>query len=411
MRGYGGGGQGSGAQDKWLCINQVMREKKIAILAIQETHMTTARIEGLNELFKASILVCGSPDPTNGTGARGVAFVLSKKLVDVERAILKEIVPGRAAMLEVPWAHGKTLRVLNVYAPNVPEENATFWTALREAEGFGGAQKPDVVLGDFNVVEASVDRLPPRRDPDDAVDALRNFLARLAVDDGWRRDHEREKGFTYLQKSTGSQSRIDRIYLSREVARLAGDWEVEGPGFETDHQLVCVAIENLAAPFMGPGRWMIPPTLLEDTKFHATLKDLGTRLLGDLNNIHARTEQENPQRVYSQFKVELLKAARKRAKAKIPRLDRMIAGLREDLRATLQEVGLEEGDKRLHAAIIQDKITALEVKRFGKHRQAVAANDFVKGETICKYWTRMNKIPLPSTWQWTTTTDYRTTRS
>ncbi|KAI0708427.1 Endonuclease/exonuclease/phosphatase, partial [Earliella scabrosa] len=396
MRGYGGGGRNQGAQEKWLSINQVMREKRIAILALQETHLTAERIASLNDLFAASILICGSPDPVNDTGARGVAFVVSRKLVDAEHVSLREIIPGRAAVLEAPWAHGKTLRILNVYAPNGSAENAQFWTSLSGAVGVGRGTKPDVVLGDFNVVESSIDRLPARKDPDEQVDALRTFLAGAAVDDGWRRDHDRERGFTYLQKSTGSQSRIDRIYLTREVARLSGDWEVTGPGFETDHQLVCVEVENVAAPFMGPGRWMIPPTLLEDTKFHEKMKELGSRLITDLNSIADRSEDVNPQRVYAKFKADLVAAARKRAKEKIPRLDRMIARLREDLRATLQGDGADGEDAKMSAAILQDRITSLEVKRFGKHRQAVAANDFVRGETICKYWTKMNKIPLPS---------------
>ncbi|KAI0715289.1 hypothetical protein C8Q76DRAFT_602305, partial [Earliella scabrosa] len=354
------------------------------------------RIASLNDLFAASIVVKGSPDPVNDTGARGVAFVMSRKLVDVDNVVFRELIPGRAASLEIPWAHGKVLKVMNVYAPNGAAENAAFWVDLRRLCDVGRAVRPDVLLGDFNIVEASMDRLPPRQDPDEAVDALRAFLTKVAVDDGWRRDHDRECGFTYLQKSTGSQSRIDRIYLTKDVARLAGEWAVEGPGFETDHQLVRVSVENVAAPFMGPGRWMIPPTLLEDTKFHGIMRELGQRLVADVENIAERSEEVNSQRAYLCFKRNLVSAARKRAKEKIPRLDRKIAGLREDLREALQRENAQGEDGRMHAAILQDRIMALEVKRFGKHRQAVAANDFVRGETICKYWTRMNKIPLPS---------------
>ena len=91
------------------------------------------RIQDLNVLFEATIMVCGSLDPENQTAARGVAFAVNRKLVDAEKTVLRELVPGRAALLEIPWSNGRALRILNVYAPNDARANSAFWHELREA--------------------------------------------------------------------------------------------------------------------------------------------------------------------------------------------------------------------------------------------------------------------------------------
>lgn len=67
-----------GAPDKWLYINQVVKDRRLAVLAVQEAHLTPERLDNLNTLFAASLLILGSPDPENGAAARGVAFVINK---------------------------------------------------------------------------------------------------------------------------------------------------------------------------------------------------------------------------------------------------------------------------------------------------------------------------------------------
>jgi len=57
-----------------------VKENSIGILAIQETHLTDEYKENLNNLFNRQLLILKSPDPNN-TRARGVGFVLNKKLV------------------------------------------------------------------------------------------------------------------------------------------------------------------------------------------------------------------------------------------------------------------------------------------------------------------------------------------
>ncbi|TFK83513.1 DNase I-like protein [Polyporus arcularius HHB13444] len=388
MRGYGEV-RGGNVSEKWWRMNQMIRDEKIAVLAVQEAHLTQDRADTLNELFGATMKVWACADEEHPTGARGIAFVANRRLVAVDDACIKVLRPGRAATLTIPWSRGRKLKIMNVYAPNDARDNALFWSHLLEDRAQGTFPKPDIMLGDFNLVENGIDRLPPRKDNQEAVDNLRDLCSLLEVVDGLRERDPASRMYTYLQLSTGSQSRIDRIYHANE-------WDIAGPGIRTDHRLVTVAIANVEAPFVGKGRWSLPTTLLTDAIYLAELQKLGMALQKEIETIRTRSDERNPQTCYAKFKRDARDAARKRAKQCIPQLDRKIAALKKDVSTTLNKPVVGEED-RVNAAIIQEKLVELELRRFGRKRAAVAVNDWAHGEVICRYWTRLNAAQRPST--------------
>ncbi len=385
---------GNGATgDKWLRINQLLRDEKIAVIALQETHLTDERRENLNELFKASMRIYGSADPVNATGARGVAFAVNLRIVAEEDMTMKTVIPGRACTLNFRWTGERVMRILNVYAPNNHAENEAFWTMAGEKVRDMSGRNPEIVLGDFNLVADSRDRLPPRGDPEQATESLGRFMRTLGLTDGWRENNPTMRAFTYLQTATGSQSRIDRIYVTPELMRKAEDWNHSGPGFPTDHRVVSVSLANYKAPGMGKGRWALPQVLLGDGEFAKTMREMGMKLQNDMMSVTSRTEESNHQKLYQAFKVKLRDAARKRAKALIPKIDRKIQALKTDIEDAL---GAEHPDEQ-SVAVLQDKLMRLEVKRFERKRRAVATKDWLKGETMSRYWTKLNAPQLPST--------------
>ncbi|EIW51316.1 uncharacterized protein TRAVEDRAFT_78071, partial [Trametes versicolor FP-101664 SS1] len=231
------------------------------------------------------------------------------------------------------WAADRTLKILNVYAPNEAAANANFWKTIENAN----LGRIDILLGDCNVVEDRADRLPPREDPEAPREALQALCAKHTLLDGWRPAHPLEKGFTYLQESTSAQSRLDRIYVRRAMARDCSDWSIVEPGIPTDHLMVVVAVENYKAPFIGKGRWVMQPHLLEDEDMKKTMITLGAELVRDINGLTTRTPERNPQTLYANFKHKLIQAARTRAKEKIPKMQKRMERLRSDLRETLQQ--------------------------------------------------------------------------
>ncbi|TFK79298.1 DNase I-like protein, partial [Polyporus arcularius HHB13444] len=401
MRGYGPSTMGGPVSDKWMLISQVIREQRIAVLAIQETHLSATRLDALNALFGATLRIFSSPDPLHDGGARGVAFVINKKLVDEPGVVVEHDVAGRMLSIAVPRPGGETLRVANVYAPNRPADNARFWEELDQVWTTARSRRPDVILGDFNIVEDPIDRIPAHLDDRTAVTALRAMRSKLGLVDGWRMENGNTKAFTYLQTATGAQSRLDRVYMAERLMPRTVDWELLEPGIHTDHKLAMCSITNARTPYKGKGRWRIPQGILMDKEFLDRVREMGLELQDALAGDEVATQRpvgSGPQRRWEEFKREVVAVAKRRAKKQMPKLARTLAALREDLDTTLNqqaERGNREVDLVTHAAILQDRIAAVEIKRFGLARRTVAARDWLEGETIGRYWSRMNAPPRP----------------
>ncbi|KAI0687595.1 Endonuclease/exonuclease/phosphatase, partial [Earliella scabrosa] len=310
-----------------MMINQLLRDKRVAVLALQETHLTEERLECLNNLFAQSMTVYSSPDPTNESGARGVAFAVNKRLVDTENATVVVVVPGRAIRIRVPWGKDAHLDIMNVYAPNDEQENSRFWATLLEKT----PGNLDVLAGDFNVVEDAEDRLPSRCDNAEAVHELGKLKAAKRLVDGWREENPGTKKFTYLQMATGSQSRIDRIYIKRKLVAKAVKWVIEDSGVPTDHRLVLCEICKFRTPFVGKGRWAIPPRLQKDKELLQAAKKMGLKRLGELEGLDEDDRRRNIQQAYAQLKQDIVDEARRRAKTDEPKIAQRISRLKREL--------------------------------------------------------------------------------
>ncbi|KAI0338731.1 DNase I-like protein [Trametopsis cervina] len=312
-------------------INQVLREERTAILAIQEAHLDQAYVDQLLTLFGARLSIHFSASPGRERTAHGVAFVINKDRLDASQISSVDIIPGRAILLKVVWHKGTILHILNVYAPNVTSQNALFWEELTEKFSSNSFPRPDIILGDFNVVEDAIDRLPARNDPVRATSALYDLHSMLGLVDGWRTENPHEKSYTYAQDHGTSLSRLDRVYLTPELAKSASDWVTKVvAGIPTDHSLVSVTISDRSAPYIGKGRWVFPRAALSDHAFTAYVISAGRTLLQSIPDDNLRDEHHNVQTLYAQFKRDVTKRARDSAKVNIPKLNRRIMKLRTE---------------------------------------------------------------------------------
>ncbi|KAG1896712.1 uncharacterized protein F5891DRAFT_1192835 [Suillus fuscotomentosus] len=138
--------------DKWHHINQIIREKKIGIMEIQETHLSKEEESKINETFGRRITVIWSIEPEN-TNAKGVAVILNVYSTNSKEATSEELVPGRALLIQISWMKNAKLSVLAIYTPNEPTQNQVFWEEIHSK--LIGKPTPDVVLGNFNIVEGA----------------------------------------------------------------------------------------------------------------------------------------------------------------------------------------------------------------------------------------------------------------
>ncbi len=392
MRGIGNG-RTTGAPDKWLSINQVMRDNRVAALALQETHITQEKADRLNELFASNLKIMVSPDQTSPSAAKGVAVVINKKIVNEAEVSCRVLVPGRAMKVQIPWTRGTKVTILAVYAPNDHSESESFWDRLsREI----GPERIDLMLGDMNLVENALDRLPMREDPLSPVRALQRLCRGIKVQDVWRIWNPEERMFSFMQSATGSQSRIDRVYVGTDFRKNITGWDNIGPGFVTDHRLILCKMANKSKPFIGRGRWRMHAMLMTDENFLKQVREAGLKLQDKIVESQRRSEPNNIQTLYKAFKDEVVALAKGRAKRSVPKLEKRIKGLKDGLKLLLNPKEADENVERYNerietAAITQEKIAELEIKRFGQKRSAVAAKDWLEGEAINKYWTKINR--------------------
>ncbi|KAI0337282.1 DNase I-like protein, partial [Trametopsis cervina] len=322
-----------------LKINQLVREQKIALLAVQETHLNDDHVNSLHSLFGKRLTILHSASPERETSAQGIAFVINNERLDPSTATLLEIIPGRAALLTFLWHKTVTMRIMTVYAPNSPTENESFWDQISDKINSGDVPKPNVILGDFNIVEDHRDRLPPRQDHLAATLALQRLYTAANLSDAWRETHPDTRQYSYAQDHGTSLSRLDRIYMTKALARTAVDWRnTSVDGIPTDHMMVAVSVSDNKLPFVGTGRWVIPRAVLSDFSFLSYVRDAGNHLLRNIPSAEARTNEHNAQTLYANFKADLLLKARQLAKINIPKLVRRIQKLKHARETLLNSV-------------------------------------------------------------------------
>ncbi|KAJ6618104.1 hypothetical protein B0H10DRAFT_2164246 [Mycena sp. CBHHK59/15] len=285
-------------QDKWLHINQIIHDKHIAVLALQETHLTDSERHKLNTLFEKSIVVYSLADPAN-PAAKGTA--------------IDTLIEGRAIMLTVRWHGDPSLSFLSVYAPNNPTENAKLLESLRVK--LRNLSRPYFVLGDFNMVENAIDRLPHHKDPVNVLDTMFAFKNSLNLCDGWRQIYSDMLEYLFLQKSSGSQSRIDHIYVPFCSLIDLSDWEMTMSPLPTDHKLVSVMYSSPKLLFIVRGRWSRPLHILKDKETLEKVQELGKELEDSIERCKfRRTNESNPQVLFKNFKDDVIHICCERAK-------------------------------------------------------------------------------------------------
>lgn len=154
MRGHRATNAGH-APSKWAQINQLLRTRRIGILALQETHLTDEMVMQLERLYEKRMKIVHSSDPQR-TNTRGVAIVLNKEITASADIQVWTLIPGRALIIKYKWHANEYLTVACIYAPNDANENEKFWLDLKDKWVSESIPRPDALMGDFNIVEDSV---------------------------------------------------------------------------------------------------------------------------------------------------------------------------------------------------------------------------------------------------------------
>lgn len=370
-------------------INSIMKKNQIVVLGLQKTHPSDELQENTRRRFHNTLHVMHLADPQDPGRSAGVFFAVNKGQISAKNTTYHEVIPGCVILLEIPWNEDDKLRIMNVYAPARNTEKTAFWKLLLETVESDESLHPDILMGDFNIVEnPELDRLNNRRgaDPPTARDALANLTIELNLIDGWQRRHPRKRGYTFTRES---QSRLDRIYTKEEIYPWCTDWKIEHPGLRTDHSLVGVQVTSENMPFIGKGRWAVPVGLLKNKKLKKELQELAQKLQSEVEQSTPESRAEHdPQMALKAFKTNVVGLYRDYQQTHQPKLENTIRSLRRELEGKVDTPNLTVDEIQEQSKLIVERIEALEKKRRDGVRLLGVARDRLEGETMSKHWVR-----------------------
>ncbi|TFK78070.1 hypothetical protein K466DRAFT_607349 [Polyporus arcularius HHB13444] len=139
--------------NKWGKLYRMMSDNRVAVLLLQETHLTNERMAAIHSMFAHKIRVFNSENRDAPTQREGVAIVLNARYVNPKDAAVIEIVPGKALQMSLTCQGGDVKTILCIYAPTSQgaAERKLFFEEVRNYyTNHPGVPRPDLMGGDFN---------------------------------------------------------------------------------------------------------------------------------------------------------------------------------------------------------------------------------------------------------------------
>jgi ribonuclease HI/exonuclease III len=389
--------------EKWGTIVRTMNKLKIAILAIQETHLDDARLNDVISLLGHKITIIASQNPISPRASAGVAFVLNKKYIRPKEATFYELQEGRALALKIKWHETgeEDTTLLNVYAPNNKTEHKKFWENIETKRRLYRLRRPEFMLGDFNVTEDNIDRAPAHPDDPNAITALREIRQEWELQDTWRHSYPNDRCFTYRTNANGQQiqSRLDRIYTARGTSQHTYGWHIGPTPTPTDHWIVAVKYSPRTAPIIGPGRWTWPIPSLKKDKLMTRVIARGIHLQDEIDRIKRENiprETSNPQTLWRNFKCDISAFAKAFTTESSHKINSRIRTLTKDQKELTTHPDFDSNDNlRSSEAIIAHEIAHLTQASGQMQKETLHAKLAAHGERLGGIWSAISKESKP----------------
>ena len=177
---------GLNALEKWSMVNQTLNQYKIAVLALQETHLDQETTDRIKQCFGKKMHIEYSQDPGTPCTTAGVTFVINRTLIAPSTIKVHTLHASRALALKINWLESESTNFLNIYALVNKGAHPKFWDNIDKKCLDYGLPRLDFLLGDFNVTEDAIDRAPVKMDDQPATDKLRDTRLAWNVRDAWR---------------------------------------------------------------------------------------------------------------------------------------------------------------------------------------------------------------------------------
>ena len=185
-----------------------------------------------------------SADPNTPHTTARVAFVINKSLITPKKITMHELIPGRALHLKVEWLDNEKTSHINVYTPNERAAHKEFWNEVNTTRQTNHLPAPNFLLGDFNVTEDLIDRMPARLNDVNTIEALRDTCLDWSISNTWWMTFPDNLEYTYRANTANGKikSRLNRIYVARHLEPMMYDWDIATP--------CCDSIATIAGLFL-----------------------------------------------------------------------------------------------------------------------------------------------------------------
>ena len=241
------------------------------ILFFQETHTTFEKeIDYRTESKDTFIFSHGT------SNSKGVMIVIAEK---IEHEIHKnERDTNGRYILVLCTLQGYKIVLLNVYAPNKEKENASFLRDIdSRLQAFVLGEQYDFILagGDWNFTE-NVDIDRRGGNPSiwkKSVTGMLEIKEHFDLIDIFRIRNEEKREFTHKSKRHGTQSRIDRFYISDSLQSYISSATIT-PAILADHSVICMHVKYTDDCPKGPGFWRLNNDLLNNNDYINQIKEI-----------------------------------------------------------------------------------------------------------------------------------------
>jgi exonuclease III len=399
MNGYAAPSNNMSHLEKWTMINQTINKHRITILALQETHLDQERVDTLLTLYGKKMDIVFSMDPNAPRATAGVAFVINKTLIEPKKLTTYELQAGRALALNIDWLETENTTLINIYAPNDRTRHEQFWSNLETERRAKGITRPNFLLGDFNLTEDAIDRMPAHLDDPRATEALRDLRQNWDLQDAWRVAFPEDRVFTYRSHANQIKSRLDRIYIARRTLDLTYDWIITPSAVPMDHWMATVKFAPKNTPHIGNRRWTLPLMLLNNKAFINEIIKRGMELQDKIEKLQDEDiprRRSNPQRLWEDFKEEIKEAAKDHTDKTHYKLASRIKAIEKDMNELAQH---PNADTDIHIRTRENHLAHervhLERKQAKGWKGTLSANIALHGEKMGGTWSAMSKVRKP----------------
>jgi len=271
------------------CAGKIKNNKN-TVICLQETHLERADENKLKVMWRDKYVL--SP---GGNKSRGCIILYDSSWEGIDFQIDKG---GRFIVLTLKKQFG-LFSIANIYAPN--DQNVQFFETvlLQLVKNKDDLGATPVLVGDFNLV-INPDRDSLNRNTCNKETIVRTFvkdtLASLGLQDAYRHKHS-EGGYTWVRGNC--YSRLDMIYVDKELLSKVTKAEVDWAFDKSDHASITVEVEFKNVKRRGPGLPRVDPSLL-------AAEQIRREVIEYLNiNISEMPEGWNPHQKWEFLKVSV----------------------------------------------------------------------------------------------------------